>query len=132
MEVDGGISSKKPRSKKRDRPTHASSSKEKHCNEGEPANVIENKQEGPSKPSSSPKDKKDKVKSKPRKKRSVSPVMVEDIIDGFAFASFKSFEDLEVGLPNEINVRFPNNYPSRNNVIFLYKLYLLVNNIICF
>ena len=40
---------------------------------------------------------KDRSRSKPRKKKS-SSAYEEDIIDGFAIVSFKSVDDLEVGL----------------------------------
>ena len=47
-------------------------------------------------------NKKKSSKGKPSKEKTKracsSPLMVEDIIEGFAFASFKSIEDLEVCL----------------------------------
>ena len=39
---------------------------------------------------------KDKPRSKPRKKKNNANLFEEDIIDGFAIISFKSFADLEV------------------------------------
>lgn len=39
---------------------------------------------------------KDKPRSKPRKKKNIVNLSEEDVIDGFAILSFKSFEDLEV------------------------------------
>lgn len=39
---------------------------------------------------------KEKPRSKPRKKKNNSNLAEEDIIDGFAIMSFKTFEDLEV------------------------------------
>lgn len=39
---------------------------------------------------------KNKPRSKPRKKKNNSNLAEEDIIDGFAIMSFKTYEDLEV------------------------------------
>ncbi|KAK6192215.1 hypothetical protein SNE40_003724 [Patella caerulea] len=46
---------------------------------------------------SPPRTSKDKGRGKPRRRRNSSPnIFEEDIIDGFAIMSFKTFEDLEV------------------------------------
>ncbi|KAK3082680.1 hypothetical protein FSP39_002427 [Pinctada imbricata] len=39
---------------------------------------------------------KDKTRTKPRRRKNNANLFDEDIIDGFAIISFKSFEDLEV------------------------------------
>ena len=43
-----------------------------------------------------PRSFKDKPRSKPRKKKNNANLLEEDIIDGFAIISFKTYEDLEV------------------------------------
>lgn len=42
-----------------------------------------------------------------RKKRNKEPIFEEDVVDGFAILSFKSYEDLEVSRPNISFLRRP-------------------------
>lgn len=55
-----------------------------------------------------------------RKKRIKEPIYQEDIVDGFAFLCFKTYEDLEVGPPNHPAV-ICNNSPTVN-ILKLAKL----------
>ncbi|XP_071178112.1 autism susceptibility gene 2 protein-like isoform X2 [Mytilus edulis] len=56
---------------------------------------------------------KDKPRSKPRKKKNIVNLSEEDVIDGFAILSFKSFEDLE----NCIKASTKQNEKTETNVL---------------
>ena len=88
----GGSTSKpKPRTPKR-REKGPKSPMEKPNHVLDYGSDEDTEEDSPSKPSRP----KGKGKS-PRKRRDSSPLLEEDIIEGFAFASFKFLDDLEVG-----------------------------------
>lgn len=87
MEID--VKKRNQRNKRRERAQRMQAERDKDVDGGDPDSAEEDSLPSREKPSRPPIRRKTTIKEP-------SPVLEEDIIDGFAIMAFKTYEDLEV------------------------------------